>query len=142
NYEVPFTAVDFVAYYITRVYRPILFIGLFIQLIVFVSAGSFLYFRLYSDIDAYKDKFCMISRILLTDKELNQELNKQTAILFFAPMLVALVHCAVALTALSHMMDYNLLLVSTYVLGSFLVIQIIYFLFVRYFYTKQIKSVL
>src|SRR5699024_9704773 len=113
NYEVPFTAVDYVAYDINKVYGPILFIGLFIGLIFFVSAGSFLYFRLYSDIDADKEKFSMISKIGLTAKELNKVLNKQTAILFFAPMLVALVHGAVALTALSHMMDYNLLLVST-----------------------------
>ena len=84
----------------------------------------------------------MISKIGLTAQELKKVLNRQTAILFFTPMIVALVHGAVALTALSHLMDYNLLFISTYVLGSFFVIQLIYFLFVRYFYTKQIKSVL
>ena len=142
SYEVPFTAVDYFAYEINKSYGPILFIGLFIGLVFFVSAGSFLYFRLYSDIDADKQKFSMISKIGLTAQELKKVLNRQTAILFFTPMVVALVHGAVALTALSHLMDYNLLFISTYVLGSFFVIQLIYFLFVRYFYTKQIKSVL
>ena len=82
----------------------------------------------------------MISKIGLTAQELKIVLNRQTAILFFTPMVVALVHGAVALSALSHLMDYNLLFISTYVLGSFFVIQLIYFLFVRYFYTKQIEN--
>ncbi|MDQ0891808.1 hypothetical protein QFZ81_006896 [Paenibacillus sp. V4I9] len=35
----------------------------------------------------------------MTETELKKVLNRQTAILFFAPIVVALVHGAVALTA-------------------------------------------
>src|SRR5699024_291570 len=123
NYEVPFTAVDYISYEINKSYGPILFIGLFIGLVFFVSAGSFLYFRFYTDIDTDKQMFSMFSNIGLLAQVLKEVLIRQTAILFFGPLLVALVHGPVALTALSHMMDYNLLIISFYVLGSFFVIQ-------------------
>ncbi|HLS09762.1 MAG TPA: FtsX-like permease family protein, partial [Lentibacillus sp.] len=135
-----FQAIDYTIYTINKGYGPVLFIGLFIGVVFFVSAGSFLYFRLYSDLDQDKIKFKAIAKMGLTDKELKKVINRQTALLFFAPIVVALIHGAVALTALSHLFDYNLAGESTMVLGSFALIQIIYFLVVRYFYTKQIRS--
>lgn len=137
-----FQAIDYIEFSIKQMYGPILFIGLFIGLVFFVSAGSFLYFRLYSDLDEDKKKFAAISKLGLTHKELKKVLTKQTAILFFAPILVALVHGAVALTALSNLFDYNLRLQSSIVLGCFLLIQIVYFLIVRFVYIRQVREAL
>lgn len=137
-----FAAIDYLKHEILKVYGPILFIGLFIGLVFFVSAGSFLYFRLYSDIDEDKAKFKAISKIGLTHKEMKRVITSQTALLFFIPIIVAVIHGAVALTALAHMFDYNLMKESVMVLGSFTVIQIIYFFIVRYFYIKQIREVI
>lgn len=78
----------------------------------------------------------------LTRKEMKKVVNRQTALLFFAPIMVALLHGSVALTALSHFFEYNLVYESTLVLGGFLFIQIVYFGIVRYFYTKQIQKVI
>ncbi len=140
RYEI--TSVEYEVYEIMKFYGPILFIGLFIGIVFFVSAGSFLYFRLYMDLDEDKQKFSSISKMGLTDKELKKVLNRQTAILFFAPIIVALVHGAVALTALSNLFYFNLFKESVIVLGVFLLIQIIYFFVVRFYYTKQIKAVI
>ncbi|WP_075980785.1 ABC transporter permease [Bacillus massilinigeriensis] len=135
-----FTSIDYETYEIMKFYGPILFVGLFIGIVFFVSAGSFLYFRLYMDLDEDKQKFKAISKMGLTVKELKKVLNRQTAILFFAPIIVALVHGAVALTALSHMFSFNLFKESVMVLGVFLIIQIIYFFIVRFYYIKQIRA--
>lgn len=134
------TAVDYEIYEIMKGYGPILFVGLFTGIVFFVSAGSFLYFRLYMDLDEDKQKFKSISKMGLTDKELKKVLNRQTMILFFVPIVVALIHGAVALTALSHLFYFNLFKESVIVLSVFLVIQIAYFFIVRFFYTKQIKA--
>ncbi|MCM3762972.1 ABC transporter permease [Alkalihalobacillus oceani] len=120
-------------------YAPIMFVGLFIGLVFFVAAGSFLYFRLYMDLDEDKEKFRAIAKMGLSVKELKKVLSRQTALLFFAPIVVALIHGAVALTALSHLFYENLVRESAIVLGTFLIIQIIYFFIVRFFYTKQIQ---
>lgn len=137
-----FQAIDASIYTINKSYGPILFIGLFIGIVFFVSAGSFLYFRLYSDLDEDKVKFKSIAKLGLTEKELGRVINRQTGLLFFAPIIVALLHGAVALTALSHLFDYNLVKESSMVLGGFLLIQIVYFILVRFLYIKQIKSAL
>lgn len=135
-----FQAMDYMIYTINQSYAPILFIGLFIGIVFFVSAGSFLYFRLFTDLDQDKAKFSAINKIGLTDKELKKVITHQTALLFFAPIIVAIIHGAVALTALSHFFDYNLIKESVIVLGSFFAIQIVYFLIVRFAYIKQIKG--
>jgi putative ABC transport system permease protein len=135
-----FFSVDYTLYTINKFYGPIMFVGLFIGIIFFISSGSFLYFRLYTDLDEDKQKFKSIAKMGLTAKELKKVISRQTMILFFAPIIVALLHGAVALTALSHLFNYNLFEESAWVLGSFFAIQLIYFFIVRHFYTKQIKS--
>src|SRR5690625_1792669 len=132
-------AVDFVVHDIIKMWSPIMFVGLFIGIVFFVSAGSFLYFRLYTDLDDDKQKFMSISKIGLTTKEMSRVISKQMTLLFFAPIVVAMIHGAIALTALSHMFGYNLFTESAIVLGSFFAIQVIYFIIVRYFYTKQVR---
>ncbi|MBM7603118.1 putative ABC transport system permease protein [Metabacillus crassostreae] len=133
-----FTSVDYDVYQLNKSYAPILFVGLFIGIVFFISAGSFLYFRLYMDLDEDKQKFKSISKMGLSEKELKKVLTKQTAILFFAPIIVALIHGAVALTALSNFFSFNLFKESVVVLGVFFIIQVVYFFIVRFFYSKQI----
>lgn len=137
-----FQAQQYIIFSVNRAYGPILFIGLFIGIVFFISAGSFLYFRLFTDLDEDKKKFSKIAKIGLTDKELKKVITRQTAILFFAPIIVALMHGAIALTALSHLFNYVLVKESIIVLGGFLLIQIIYYGVVRYIYIKQLKSVI
>lgn len=131
-------AVDYNLYEINKAYGPILFIGLFIGIVFFVSAGSFLYFRLFTDIDGEKHKFQSIAKIGLTQSELKKVVNRQIAILFFSPIVIALVHGGIALTALSRLFNYDLTAESALVLGSFAVIQVLYFLVVRFIYMKQV----
>ncbi|MBP3040758.1 ABC transporter permease [Bacillaceae bacterium Marseille-Q3522] len=131
---------EYEVYLLLQGYGPILFVGLFIGIVFFVSAGSFLYFRLYMDLDEDKQKFKAIAKMGLTVKELSKVLNRQMLILFFAPIIVALIHGAVALTALSNMFTYNLFTVSASVLSVFLAIQVLYFFIVRFYYSKQIKA--
>ena len=140
--QVPYktTSVDYILFEINQAYGPILFIGLFIGIVFFVSAGSFLYFRLFTDLDDDKQKFQSIARIGISTGELKRIVNRQIALLFMSPIIVALIHGSVALTALSHFFDYNLTTEATIVLGSFAIIQVVYFLIVRFFYVKQLKD--
>ncbi|ASA24725.1 FtsX-like permease family protein [Paenibacillus donghaensis] len=137
-----FSPLDYQNIQVQQWYAPAMFVGLFIGIVFFVSAGSFLYFRLYSDLDEDKQKFKAISKIGLSDKELTRILNRQIILLFFAPIVVALIHGAVALTTLSHMFHYSLFRESLLVLGVFTLIQFLYFFIVRFFYIKQVKSAL
>lgn len=134
-----FMAIDWFIYDLQRAWGVVLFVGLFVGVVFFISAGSFLYFRLYRDLEEDKYKFAAINKIGLTTKELKRVINRQIGLLFFAPIVVAIIHGAVALTALANMFERSLLIESSIVLGCFFIIQVIYFFVVKYFYTKQIK---
>lgn len=133
---------SYTLYTVKSLYGIALFIGLFIGIVFFVSAGSFLYFRLYSDLDEDKQKFRSIAKLGLTDRELNRVLTQQIALLFFAPIVVALIHGSIALTTLAHLFDAQLFTECATVLGIFFLIQLVYFFIVRFFYIKQVREAL
>ncbi|BBH20160.1 ABC transporter permease [Paenibacillus baekrokdamisoli] len=118
----------------------VMFIGLFIGAVFFVAAGSFLYFRLYADLPDDKFKFTSIMKLGLTEKELSKILTRQLLILFFVPIVVATAHGAVALTSLQHLFGYSLMKESFLVLGTFVFIQMIYFLLIRSRYIRQVLA--
>ncbi|MCD9021906.1 FtsX-like permease family protein [Cohnella silvisoli] len=119
-------------------FGAVLFIGLFIGAVFFVAAGSFLYFRLYADLGDDKVKFRSIMKLGLTDGELSKILTNQLLILFFVPIVVATIHGGVALTSLQHMFGYSFMKESFMVLGTFVLIQMVYFLLIRSRYIKQV----
>jgi len=122
-------------------YGAILFVGFFIGAVFFVAAGSFLYFRMFTDLEDDKRKFAAVRKIGLTDKELSGIISKQLAVLFLVPILIATVHGAVALTALQNMFSYSLVKESAIVLGTFVLIQCVYYVLIRARYLRQVKSV-
>lgn len=123
---------------ILKSYAPILFVGIFIGIVFFVSAGSFLYFRLYSDMDNDIEKFTMIHKLGLSKKELKKMIYQQVGILFFTPIIVSLAHGIVALTAMYHLFGLSMQVAGWQVLGAFLVIQVIYYLIARHFYFNKV----
>jgi len=121
-------------------YAPILFVGVFIGIVFFVAAGSFLYFRLFSDISVDVQKFQMVKKIGLTKSELRKMISQQVGILFFTPIVVALLHGLVALTAMNHIFERGLQGVDLGVLGVFFVIQVVYYLVCRFFYIRKLEK--
>ncbi|MCD7036032.1 ABC transporter permease [Metabacillus sp. GX 13764] len=119
-----------------------LFVGLFIGLVFFASAGSFLYFRLYADFEEDSLKYKAIAKLGLTGKELSKIVTKQIGLLFFVPVGVALVHGFIALIALSHMFSTELWSEIALVLSCFALFQLFYFLFIRSQYIRNLLKAL
>lgn len=123
-------------------FGQILLTGLFIGAVFFVAAGSFLYFRLYADLDNDRVQYRAISKLGLTEAELSKIVTTQIGLLFFVPIAVALLHGAVALNTLQNTFNANLVKPSALVLGTFLAIQIVYFLFIKTNYVRKLKNVM
>lgn len=127
---------------INQTFGQIFLTGLFIGAVFFVSAGSFLYFRLYADLDSDRVQYRAITKLGLTASELSRIVSTQIGLLFFVPILVAVIHGAVALNTLQNTFGTNLVMESAFVLGTFTVIQILYFVFIRANYVKKLKEVM
>jgi putative ABC transport system permease protein len=121
-----------------------LFIGLFVGVLFFVAAASFLYFRLYTDLENDKRQYGAITKIGLSEKELSKIVTTQIALLFFAPILVAIVHSAVAFVSLQSLLKL-MLIASVFkptviVLASFVLVQFVYFWIIRNRYLFHLKK--
>ncbi|PGE66783.1 FtsX-like permease family protein [Bacillus toyonensis] len=108
-----------------------------IGIVFFTFAASFLYFRLYTDLERNQQQYKMIAKVGLSKPELKKIVTRQLALLFFLPIVIAITHSAVAFTALQELADFSVLGSSVMVLICFLVLQIIYFYFVRSQYLKK-----
>lgn len=116
--------------------------GLFIGIVFFVSAGSFLYFRLCSDLDEDLVRYKAISKLGLTEKELSKVVSTQIGLLFFVPIVVAIAHGAVALHTLQSLFPTTSIAKETIiVLSTFFIMQLIYFSFMRLNYVRKLKKV-
>lgn len=123
---------------ITDIYTPVLFVGFFIGAIFFVSAGSFLYFRLYSDMAVDTEKFKIVYKLGFSRKEMKKTVYKQVAILFFTPIIVSSIHGLVALKAMYALFDETLQPTAFVVIGAFIMIQLVYYLVAREFYFRKL----
>lgn len=126
--------------------NTMLFVGFFVGILFFVAAGSFLYFRLYTDLDSDKRQYSAITRIGLTEKELAKIATTQVGLLFFIPIVVAVVHSCVAFVSLQSMLELigvtSVVKPTAIVLTGFLLVQIVYFYLIRNRYLHHLKQVI
>lgn len=128
-------------YFMTKqMYSVMLFVGLLVGAVFFIAAGSFLYFRLYTDLDHDQLKYRAITKIGLTEKELKRTATTQMALLFFVPTVVAAIHSAFAFVALQSLFSLSIATETVIVIASFLFAQILYFIFIRSRYIRHLKK--
>lgn len=138
-----FTARAPVYHSLKQMANTALFIGLFVGVLFFVAAASFLYFRLYTDLENDKRQYGAIAKIGLSDRELSRIVTIQIALLFFVPITVAIIHSMVAFVSLQSLL--KLMLVASVVkptaivLSSFVAVQAIYFWIIRNRYLFHLK---
>lgn len=130
--------------YYVRVQLPSLslFIGLFIAIVFFTAAGSFLYFRLFTDLEEDQQRYRSLAKIGLSEKEMSQSVTIQLAILFFFPFAVAVLHTLFAMKTLEVEGFSDVMKPLFMTIGGFLAFQILFFLMVRTSYLKKIKGFL
>ncbi|MSR92222.1 ABC transporter permease [Inconstantimicrobium porci] len=133
---------DFLKSYIherTKVgYGVLLFSCVFIGLVFFITTASFLYNKCYMDIIEDKQKYCNLSKIGLTFKEIKKILNVEIGILFVLPYSVSMLHFIFAISALKSAADVPVLNVALQVIGVMIVVQIIYYFIIRKNYIDEI----
>ncbi|WP_026558826.1 ABC transporter permease [Bacillus sp. J37] len=118
-----------------------LFIGLFIAIVFFLAAGSFLYFRLFTDLYEEREKYKSLAKIGLSEKEMVRSATLQMAILFFLPFLLAVIDTGFALQVLHREGGFpNVLQSGIITILGFFLLQLLYFIIIRSSYIKNLKE--
>lgn len=125
----------------TRIgYGVILFSTIFIGLIFFITTGSFLYNKCYMDVIEDKKKYRQLNKIGMTYKEIGKILTIEIGVLFLFPYIVAVIHSCFALSSLKYAFEIPVTGAAFLVMGSIMLVQIIYFFVIRKSYLGEVKK--
>lgn len=116
----------------------LLMASVLVGIVFFTFAASFIYFRLYTDLDRDQQQYKMISKMGLSKRELKKVVTRQLLLMFFLPIVVAVIHTVVAYTALQQLVDFSILNSSIIILISFICIQVLYFFITRWRYLQKL----
>lgn len=123
-----------------NMYKMMLFVALLIGAVFFIAAGSFLYFRLYSDLEYDQRLYLTIKKVGLTNQELEKIVTRQLSLLFFVPFIVAVIHSSFAFMALQSFYAISIATEVIIVIGGFFFAQFIYFIIIKSRYLKNLKK--
>ncbi|EOW9528198.1 FtsX-like permease family protein [Bacillus cytotoxicus] len=115
-------------------------IGTFLGVIFFIGAGSVLYFRMYTDLANEHEKYITITKIGLTELEMQQSATIQLAILFFVPYIMASIHTMFATKMLQEVINLSLFTEVTVVLIIFGTVEILFFFLIRSLYMQKLSQ--
>ncbi|KAB2441414.1 FtsX-like permease family protein [Bacillus luti] len=116
----------------------LLMTSVLVGIVFFTFAASFIYFRLYTDLDRDQQQYKMISKIGLSKRELKKIVTRQLLLMFFLPIIIAVIHTVVAYMALQQLVDFSILNSSIVILISFICIQVLYFFITRWRYLQKL----
>ncbi|OAA94527.1 FtsX-like permease family protein [Clostridium coskatii] len=110
-------------------YGVIFFMGCFLALVFVVATGSIIHFKILSEAYMDKEKYKILLKIGMTEKELKRTISKQTAVYFILPLLVGVIHSSFGIVILSRLMDCNLVLPTAISVATFIAIYGMFYIF-------------
>lgn len=112
-------------------YGSIVFIGIFMAAMFLTATVLIMYYKQITEGYDDKERFLIMQNVGLGEKEVKQTIRKQVLLVFFLPLLTAVIHMAVAYKALALMMQgfsmYNTDLFSWCLVMTAVVFGVIYF---------------
>ena len=87
----------------------LLMVSVLVGIVFFTFAASFIYFRLYTDLNRDQQQYKMISKMGLSKRELKKIVTRQLVLMFFLPIIIAVIHTVVAYTALQQLVSFSIL---------------------------------
>ncbi len=115
-----------------KVYSVMFFIFSFMGLLFFITSGSVLYFKQYSELTETKAKFSKLYKIGIKSREIRTVISRELAVTFFTPLIFG------TIVGYSMMYLMTFMLGGAFMLGPFMKFAtfavIAYFLFQSVFY--------
>lgn len=112
----------------------LLFVGSFLGLVFLVATGSIIFFKVMTEAEEDRDKYAVLYKIGVSKREMKRTIRSQVGLIFAAPLVLGLLHGAVALIAFSNIFSMDLLVpVIIWMLAYTFIYIIYYFITVRSF---------
>lgn len=119
----------------------LLFVGSFLGLVFLLATGSIIFFKMMTEAEEDKSKYGILYKIGVSKVDMKRTIRYQVGLVFATPLLLGLMHGAVALIAFSNLLQMNLWKpILWWMLAYTLVYTIYYFITVRGFYQTTIQE--
>lgn len=113
-----------------QVYGSMLFVGIFFVTLFLIAAVLIIYYKQITEGYDDHDRFQIMQKVGMSDKEVRSTIQKQVLMVFFLPLGMAVVHISVAFRVLCKMLMvfnmYNTTLFLLCTLGAVLIFAIFY----------------
>lgn len=117
-----------------------LFVGSFLGLVFLVATGSIIFFKMMTEAEEDKDKYAVLYKIGVSKKEMKKTIRYQVGLIFLAPLVLGLMHGAVALMAFANLLDMNLWEPVIIWMAAYTMIYILYYVITVRGFNKTITQ--
>ncbi|RPK09469.1 ABC transporter permease [Priestia endophytica] len=119
----------------------LIFMGGFLGLVFLAATGSIIYFKQLAEANADRSRYVVLYKIGVDKKQIKKTIAKQQAFIFTLPLIIGIAHCSVALTALSKLLQTNLVAPVLICISVYTFIYVLYyFLTVNSYYKIVMKT--
>ncbi|MBE9906599.1 ABC transporter permease [Enterococcus casseliflavus] len=119
----------------------ILMITVLLGSVFFIFSASIIYFRLFADLDKDGAYHRSLHILGVSPNERHNVLRRQLQVMYFLPTVVAMIHFAVAMTALRILVELPVWQYYGVIVSLFLIFQIVFYFVCQYRYFQQIDRI-
>ena len=130
----------------SALFGGVFFIGIFLSIIFMVGTVLVIYYKQISEGYEDRERFIILQKVGLDQKQIKQTINKQVLTVFFLPLLFALIHLAFAYHMLSLILkvigviDTNMMLIVTLsICAIFFIAYVLIFMITSRSYRKIVQ---
>jgi putative ABC transport system permease protein len=116
------------------------FIGLFIGMLFIMATGSIIYLKMTMEASEDKNKFIMLRKVGVSQKEIKNAISKELRLLFCAPLLLAIINSFPAAKALEKMLSLKLMESYCVIIVVYAAVYCIYYFVTLRSYMKTISN--
>jgi len=117
-----------------------IFMGGFLGLVFLAATGSIIYFKQLTEANSDKERYQILYKIGVKKREIRKTVAKQVLFIFALPLIAGIAHCAVALSALSRLMQTNLVIPVVVCMCIYTCIYLIYYFMTVNAYYKIVTN--
>ncbi|EKN70031.1 ABC transporter permease [Neobacillus bataviensis LMG 21833] len=127
-------------HYGLETYGLLIFIGGFLGLVFLLATGSMIYFKQLIDATVDKDRYKILKKIGIPDREITKSTAQQVGFVFVLPLLLAVINTSVILYVLADFLNMNMQVPFIICLAIYLLIYAVYYWLTTASYLKIIKE--
>lgn len=130
--------------YILSTYSFFTVVGLLVAAVFILAAGSFIYFKLHTNLEFERRKFDVLKRMGITDSEVKRLVSNHLSTQFFVPWGVAMLHSLFAFfaiqTILKNIANISIVKEIVFAFIFLFLIQVIYYYLIRWRYISYVRD--